>query len=250
MHRFHVSPAECGETTITLAGGEAHHALRVLRLRFGDAAVVLDGAGGEYHCEVASASNQTVDLAVRRKRLEPRSPCEITLVQAVPKGKLFDSIVQKATELGASRVIPLLTDRVVRQFDDEKSDSQLHHWRAVAIESIKQCGSLWLPQIDAPTSVASLLSRQEAHDLSLIASLETGGLHPRKWFQKFREQSVKPNPDSICVWVGPEGDFTSAELAAAKAAGALPITLGPLVLRSETAAIYCLSVLGYEISAL
>jgi 16S rRNA (uracil1498-N3)-methyltransferase len=247
MHRFHVPPAECGEATITLAGGDAHHALHVLRLRAGDAAVVLDGAGHEYHCEVSHLTRKTIDLAVRQKKSKPRSTCEITLVQAVPKGKLFDSIVQKATELGISRVVPLLTERVVRQFDDEKSESKLEHWQAIAVESIKQCGSPWLPRIDAPIPVSDFLDCKEEFDLSLIASLEADSRHPKEWFRSFRERTAKLNPESICVWVGPEGDFTPAELAAAKAAGALPITLGRLVLRSETAAIYCLSVLNYEI---
>ena len=248
MHRFYVPPSQCGESTIALPEREAHHALHVLRLRPGDVAVVQDGIGNEYHCEVSHSTRKTVDVAVRQKKSKPRPVCEITLVQAVPKGKLFDSIIQKATELGASRVVPLVTERVVRQFDDTKSDSKVEHWQAIAVESIKQCGSLWLPRIEAPISIVDFLDRHEKVDLSLIASLEADSCHPGRRFRGFRERTGKTNPESVWVWVGPEGDFTSAELAAVKSAGALPITLGPLVLRSETAAINCLSVVNYEIS--
>jgi len=248
MHRFYVPPRECGEGTITLRDREAHHALHVLRLRSGDGAVVLDGVGNEYHCEASNPARKTLDLAVRQKSSKPRPGCQVTLVQAVPKGKIFDSIVQKATELGVARLVPLLTERVVRQFDDEKSDSKAEHWRSIAIESIKQCGSLWLPRIEAPVSVTDFLKRHEEFDLSLIASFEADSRHPGEWFRAFRERTGKKNPESICVWVGPEGDFASTELSAVKSAGAFPITLGPLVLRSETAATYCLSVVNYEIS--
>jgi 16S rRNA (uracil1498-N3)-methyltransferase len=249
MHRFYVPPSGCGEGTITLPEREAHHALHVLRLRLGDVVVVLDGTGNEYRCEVSNLARKTIQLAVRQRNSKPRPACQITLVQAVPKGKLFDSIVQKATELGVSCVVPLLTERVVRQFDDDKSESKVDHWRSIAIESIKQCGSVWLPRIETPISVTDFLGRREKFELSLIASLDADSRHPSVWFRGFRERTKKTNPESICIWVGPEGDFTSAELSAVKSAGAFPITLGPVVLRSETAAVYCLSVVNYEISA-
>jgi 16S rRNA (uracil1498-N3)-methyltransferase len=215
----------------------------------GDVAVVLDGVGNEYDCQVSNLTRKSMGLAIRRKSSKPRPRCEITLVQAVPKGKIFDSIVQKATELGTSRVVPLLTERVVRQFNDETSDSKVEHWRAIAVESIKQCGSLWLPHIEAPISVADFLGRHDKFDLSLIASLDTDTRHPSEWFRQFRERTRKTNPESVGIWVGPEGDFTPDEQLAVRSAGALPVTLGPLVLRSETAAVYCLSVVNYELSA-
>lgn len=246
MHRFYLPPDQCAAASITLKDREAHHGLRVLRLRQGEAVVVLDGAGSEFRCEVAEVSRQELRLAVKERRLIPPLPCPITLVQALPKGKGFDSIIQKATELGVHRIVPLLAERVVTQLDDTKADSKSAHWQLTAIEASKQCGSAWLPVIDAPVTPAAFLARSEEFDLGLIASLLPGSRPPREWLEAFRRQHQR-GPASVCVWVGPEGDFTREEIAMAEASGALPISLGRLVLRVETAAVYCLSVLNHEL---
>jgi len=245
MHRFYLPIEQENGSSVVLTGGEAHHGLRVLRIRKGEEVTVLDGKGHLYLCVVSDTGHDAIRLELKRKIfVEPQSH-RITLVQAIPKGKIFDSIVQKATELGAFRVTPLLSERVLTQLDQNKSGNRVEHWRAVAIEAIKQCGSAWLPQIEAPVSPRVLLSRRESFDLFFIASLGDDARHPREWFCKFQKEQNR-KPASICVWVGPEGDFSPDELAAAKAAGAAPITLGRLVLRSETAATCCLSVLQYE----
>ena len=245
MHRFYLPPDECQGSALTLTGREAHHGLRVLRLRKGERVMVLNGVGRVFDCEVTSLNRDTIGLDVQETKDAPAPPCEITLVQAIPKGKLLDSIIQKATELGVSRVVPLLSERVITQIDGDNSDTKTAHWRTVAIEAIKQCGSPWLPRIEPAVSLAELLARKEAFDVVLIASLQPGSRHPRVWFDQFRQRERR-EPKSACVWVGPEGDFTEGEVAAVMAAGAAPITLGPLVLRCETAATYCLSVINYE----
>lgn len=248
MHRFHLPPDECQGSSLLLTGREAHHGLHVVRVRRGEIVTVLDGAGLELICEVAELKRDTINLEVRERHVIPPLPWQVTLVQAIPKGKLFDSILQKATELGAFRVIPLLSERVVTQFDEAKGENKLIHWRATAIEATKQCGSAWLPRIEAPVTPANLLARDERFDLPLIGSLESGSRHPREWFKEYTEKHGR-KPCSVCVWVGPEGDFTSVEYDAARASGLLPIGLGRLVLRSDTAAAYCLSVLSYELQA-
>ena len=245
MHRFYLPPDECQGSALTLTGREAHHGLRVLRLRKGERVMVLNGVGRVFDCEVTSLNRDTIGLDVQETKDAPAPPCEITLIQAIPKGKLLDSIIQKATELGVSRVVPLLSERVITQIDGDNSDTKTAHWRTVAIEAIKQCGSPWLPRIEPAVSLAELLARKEAFDVVLIASLQPGSRHPRVWFDQFRQRERR-EPKSACVWVGPEGDFTEGEVAAVMAAGAAPITLGPLVLRCETAATYCLSVINYE----
>ena len=245
MHRFYLPPNECQGSALTLTGREAHHGVRVLRLRKGERVTVLNGVGRVFGCEVTSLNRDAIGLAVQETEDAPAPPCEITLVQAIPKGKLLDFILQKATELGVSRIIPLLSERVITQIDGDNSDTKNAHWRTVAIEAIKQCGSPWLPRIEPAISPAELLARKEAFDLFLIASLQPGSRHPRIWFDEFRQRERR-EPKSACIWVGPEGDFTEREVAAALAAGAAPITLGRFVLRCETAATYCLSVLNYE----
>jgi len=246
MHRFFIPPAQCHGPLLTLTGREAQHALRVLRLRRGDEAIVLDGAGREFTCGVADTGRDLLTLAVKSQRTLPRPPCQLTLLQALPKGKLLNSIIEKATELGAARVVPLLTERVVVQLDDERAESRREHWQQVAIEAMKQCGALWLPSVEAAATPAAFLSRAEPVELPLIASLQPGSRHPREQFDQFRRGHGRL-PASVCVWVGPEGDFTPEEVAAITKSGALPITLGPLVLRVDTAAVYCLSVLSYEL---
>lgn len=231
-----------------LGGREAHHALHVLRVRDGEHVVVLDGAGQHLECEIAGHRRDSLTLQVLKRKTVPPPPCAITLIQAIPKGKIIESIIQRATELGAARVVPLLSERVVKQLDSDSGEAKAVKWQQVAIEAIKQCGQTWLPKVELPTTVQQFLRRREPFDLPLAGSLEKDSRHPREWFQKFHEKH-KRGPNSCCVWVGPEGDFSPAEYDAIKKAGVLPVTLGPLVLRVETAATYCLSVVNYELRA-
>ena len=109
MHRFHLPPANCRENMLRLDGREAHHALHVLRIHRGENVTVLDGAGTEFFCDVESATKNSLVLAVKEKKFTPAPPCPLTLLVAIPKGKLIESIIQKAVELGAHRIVPLLT---------------------------------------------------------------------------------------------------------------------------------------------
>ena len=245
MRHFYLPPEQCRDATLLLTGREAHHALHVLRVRRGERVVVLDGAGHEFLCEVGDCDRSTAQLGVVEQNSIPPLPCQITLLQAIPKGKLIEFIVEKAAELGAFRVVPILSERVTTQLDGETALQKVGKWRTVAVEAIKQCGSAWLPKIEAPLTIPQFLGRKEKFELPLVASLQSARKSPREYFHQFHAEHGR-RPASICVWVGPEGDFTPAELDTLQAEGALPITLGPLVLRSETAAIYCLSVLSYE----
>jgi 16S rRNA (uracil1498-N3)-methyltransferase len=246
MHRFHLSAEQCQGAVLTLTGREAYHALHVLRVRPGERVVVLDGEGQELLCEIEKPFGEELRLRVAQRNSILALPYQITLLQAIPKGKIIENIIQKATELGAFRIVPLLSDRVVIQLDGENGAMKAEKWRLTAIEAVKQCGSAWLPIVETPVTPKAYLARGEKFELPLIASLQSDGRHPRERFKTFYEEKRRL-PKTVCAWVGPEGDFTPAEMSAIKSAGALPITLGRLVLRSETAAIYCLSVLNYEL---
>lgn len=248
MHRFYLAPEQCKDPALFLTGREAHHALRVLRVRRGERVTVLDGAGLELLCDVQEFDRDKVKLAVIERHLQPGPLAQITLLQAVPKGKIIESIIQKATELGASRIVPLLSERVVTHVGGKDSTQKAGKWQLVAVEAIKQCGSAWLPKVEAPVTPVQFLKRKEKFDLPLVASLQPGSKHPREYFQAFQAKERRL-PKSICVWVGPEGDFTPAEVAEIQSSGGLPITLGRLVLRVETAAVYCLSILNYELQS-
>lgn len=248
MYRFYVTPDLAHGPVLTLSDREAHHAIHVLRIRAGERVVVLDGRGQELLCEVGRANGHVVELRVVQKHVVAPLPYKLTLIQAITKGKTMDLIVQKATELGVHRIVPVLSERTVSHLDGESGAAKGEKWRATAIEAIKQCGSPWLPEIELPLSPQAFLAKGEAFDLSLVATLQTTARHPRVYVRTFMNERQQA-PKSVAVWVGPEGDFTPAETNAVIAAGALPITLGKLILRSETAAIYCMAMLNYELQA-
>lgn len=246
MHRFYLPPESCHGQSLRLDGREAHHALHVLRLKHGDCVTVLDGAGKSLLCNVENTAKESLTLAVRETASSPPLPGSITLLVAVPKGKILEDIIQKSVELGVQRIVPLLTERVVTRLDESGAEAKREKWQQVAIEAIKQCGAAWLPQVERPQTIQEALARGEQAELSLVGSLQTERRHPREWILEFQRQNGRL-PRSAGVWIGPEGDFTPAELQEIEAAGAKPVTLGQLTLRVETAAIYCLSFLNYEL---
>jgi 16S rRNA (uracil1498-N3)-methyltransferase len=245
MHRFYLPPDQCKGSILYLAGREAHHAVDVLRLRHGDRVVVLDGEGHQFSCEVQKSERSQVSLAVLESSFIEPLPYRITLAQALPKGKIFESIIQKATELETFRIAPLLSERVVARFDDEDAADKAEKWRLVAIEAIKQSGSAWLPRVETAMTLEQFLEQKERFELMLVASLQPGTKPLGDYTRAFCAQHGR-HPNSVCIFVGPEGDFSTEELEMIQSAGARPISLGRLVLRSETAATYCLSVLNHE----
>ncbi len=246
MHRFYLPAKECQGTTLTLLDREAHHAAQVLRVRLNEQVLVLDGAGHAFLCNVQNISRKAVSLVVAGKTFTEPLPFKITLLQAVPKGKIIESIIQKATELGVARIVPILSERVTTQLDEESASDKLEKWRMTTIEAIKQCGQPWLPEVDAPITPEAFLEAGENFELPLVASLQKGSGSVRKYLDGF-VSGKKARPKSACIWIGPEGDFSPTEMDSITSAGVKPITLGRLVLRCETAAIYCLSVLNYEL---
>jgi len=248
MHRFYLPPEASHSGDLLLRGSEAHHALHVLRVRPGERVMVLDGKGLERTCTVLQANRDSLVLQPLERREVPPPAYQTTLLQAVPKGKLFESIVQKATELGAFEIVPLLSERVVVRLEGRDVPEKAAKWQGVAVEAIKQCGSAWLPKVAPPQTIKEFLGRGSNYDLALVGALQGIAEHPRKYLREFEEAHGR-RPRTICVWIGPEGDFTPAELALIQNAGGLPISLGPLVLRTETAATYALSFLNYELQA-
>ncbi|MFM8363593.1 MAG: 16S rRNA (uracil(1498)-N(3))-methyltransferase [Verrucomicrobiota bacterium] len=244
MHRFHLA-AESWDSA-TLDEPESHHCLNVLRLDEGDRVTVFDGRGREAQAVLGAKQGARATLLLSQVSKTPPPPSAITLAQAVPKGKNMDLIVQKAVELGAARVVPLLSDRTIVQLDADDIARKREKWQAVALEACKQCGQNHLPEIAAPVSPRDFLERIERNQLLLIASLQPGARRLKDVLADFSKTAGMP-PAAVTVLVGPEGDFTPAEIALAKSHGCQPITLGPIILRTETAALYCLSVLAHEL---
>lgn len=239
MHRFYLPPEQITGKVIALRESDSHHAFKVLRLQTDDPVVVLDGAGVTYYCRIKSTSKREVTLRVVEKQEAPRRTSEVTLFQAIPKAKLMDGIIQKATELGVFRIVPLLTERVATQLNPGEAEDKAEKYRVVAVEAIKQSGNPWLPKIDPPLPLEKAL-RLHHFDLQLVGSLQPGSMHIAESFLN--------GVQKIAAWVGPEGDFTAEEIRKIVEAGAKPVTLGPLVLRCETAAVYLLSVINHELT--
>jgi 16S rRNA (uracil1498-N3)-methyltransferase len=245
MSRFYIPPHAWNLDKLILDPGESHHAIDVLRLKKGDRTTVFNGLGAEATVEIVEAKTERVSLRLLQQARTAPLACAITLGQAVPKGKNMDLIVEKAVEIGASAVAPLLSERTVVKADAEEVIRKRDKWQRVAVEAAKQCGQNWLPQVGKPQTPKEYFASGEKFDLMLIASLQPGALPVKTVLAE--HGSIRPK--RMLVLVGPEGDFTPAEINLAKSHGCRPITLGPIVLRTETAAIYCLSVLAHELFA-
>jgi len=233
---FSEQPIDPSAPALELSREEAHHLLRVRRARDGAPVRVLDGCG---HC--AEGALEVVDRNHARVRVESHTHCAppapaCHLAVALPTGKTMDWIVQKATELGAASITPLLSERSEVQLDERRTTEKLRRWNTIAIESVKQCGNPHLPEIRTPVALRAFLAATAAlpqsEAVTLIASLEA----PDQSIERAARAAARA-PAAWTLLVGPEGDFSPAEYAAARAAHAIPVSLGPLVLRVETAAI-------------
>ena len=245
-HRFYIPPERWALRPLVLDDAEAHHCIDVLRLGVGSRVVIFDGRGSEITAEITAVEKGRAHLkdlmSVKMESLR----CAITLAQAIPKGKNMELIVQKATELGVAKIVPLLSDRAVVQLSDDEVLKRQGKWQQVVIEAAKQCGQNWLPEVVEPITPKKFFAEFDRYELPLIASLQHDARSFKVTLADFREQHGR-RPGSVLILIGPEGDFTPAEASSAKRAGCIPVSLGPIVLRAETAAIYSLSVLAYEL---
>ncbi len=239
-------PADARE--IRLDAAESHHLVTVNRCGRGDPVVVFNGHGQEWDTECIEPAKGGTILRVKAARAAPARAFAITLAQALPKGATMDEIVRQATEIGAVRIIPVTTERTQVHLDGDRAEKKIEKWRTAAIEAAKQCGNPWLPEI-APLQTLPTVLTGGGYDLKLVASLHAGA---RSLKSVLAAHAAKHHgPARNVLWlVGPEGDFSPGELTAAITAGCVPITLGPLVLRSDTAAVYALSILSHELGSL
>src|SRR6266700_2202253 len=247
MHRFYISPEHWNPDALVLTGSEAHHARDVLRMKRGEKLVLFNGRGREITAEIIDLSGDEIRLRKLHEADAPPLRCRIVLGQAIPKGKNMELILQKAVEIGAAEIAPIISDRTVVQVDSESAPQKQTKWQQIAIEAAKQCGQNWLPRLHAPKKLAEFFSASgRAFDLRLIGSLQPDAQQLKKILETYSSEHGD-RPRSVLMLVGPEGDFTPAELSLARRHGCQPITFGPIILRVETAAIYCLSILSYEL---
>ena len=240
--RFYAPPAAftADKKSLTLSAEETRHARDVLRLQSGDEIFVFDGAGREFQCSAQTITRTEAEVNVTSEvePARPESPLNLTLAIALLKGEKFDLVIQKATELGVKRIVPLATERGdVRLRDGESAQKRLTRWRRIALESAKQTGRAYLPEIDAPLALTSaggnneiVLMFSEREGKSLAEA--TKGLDPRA--------------TEIIAVVGPEGGWTDNELELARKSAWEIVTLGGRTLRAETAGITVVALLQHR----
>jgi len=244
--RAYCPTTESAPAELRLSPEESHHLVVVNRCSRGDPVVAFDGHGREWLTECVDPSKSATTLRVKSARPAAQRRSAITLAQSLPKGATMDDIVRQATEIGAARIVPLLSERTQVHLDGERADKKTDKWRTGAIEAAKQCGNPWLPEIAPIQKLDDFLATAKTYDLKLVASLHAGTTTLKQALGTYLAKHH--HVPASAVWlVGPEGDFSPAEMTAAITAGFVPVTLGPLVLRSDTAAIYALSILSNEL---
>lgn len=240
MHRFYCPDLD----SLNLPAEEAHHAVAVLRLGPGDALTVFDGRGREARARVTEAGKNAVKFSILTRHESPLPAFRLRLVQAIPKARAMDLILQKTTELGVTEIYPVVSDRSVVRVDEGEAGLKAEKWGQTVLEACKQCGQNHLPQVHPAVSVASFLEVQRGWGgVRIIASLQPEARPLRRIIEEARAGGQFGEATLV---IGPEGDFTPSEMGAFRGAGYLPASLGPTILRSETAAILTTGILLYE----
>jgi 16S rRNA (uracil1498-N3)-methyltransferase len=231
--RFYLDAPLRAGSVCTLSEDAAHHAIHVLRLREGDEVTLFNGRGGEYAARIASIQRLRIAIDLLQHRaIERESPLRVTLVQAVSAGERMDSTVRKAIELGAAEVQPVLAARSVARPKGERADSRRAHWQKVAIAACEQCGRNRIPEVHPLIEVADY--RPDGQAMKILLSP----------LARLSLSKVSFQGSEFVLAAGPEAGFTAEEEAAFARAGFVPASLGPRVLRTETAAVAALAALS------
>lgn len=230
-----VDAAELKKELALLSPEESHHLSRVLRIQPGQAITLFDGQGGVAEAVVESVAKTAVEARITNRWTAPRSAVEIDLIQAVPKPDRWELVLQKAVELGATTIRPILTQHTEFKPNPKKQE----RWNKIVLHAAQQCEVRWLPRLRPLEKLTAVLDSLIEYDLVLIGALCADA-------KPFREVAVA-GKTKVALLIGPEGDFSKAEVDAAINAGAIPVSFGARILRTETAAIFGLSVLAYEL---
>jgi 16S rRNA (uracil1498-N3)-methyltransferase len=238
LTRVYVEASLTPGSVVDLPPDTASHLAKVLRARLGDELILFNGDGREFSGAIDAVRGSRVSASVGESRqVDRESPLAITLVQCVPRGDRMDFIVQKATELGVSRIVPVLSQRSVVRLDAGQAESKAVHWRAVAVSACEQCGRNRLPSLDAAQPLQSYLGNTApTQGPRLVFAPESASSPPHGELRPGR----KPEIAAAEIAIGPEGGFAPDELEAFRLAGFCQVGLGPRILRTETAAIAAL----------
>ena len=237
--RFYIEPEDAGKDMVLLSERESRHAATVLRLRRGDAVVLFDGEGRAFKGVVAGIRDRRLAVSVKTEVTETSAArYEISVAISVIRPERMEWLIEKACELGVSGFFPLVTDRCIVKLSRERWASKWQRWRKIAVASCKQCGIARIPQIHATQSFEDFFSLAAHFNRILIPTLAAKGV---ALYAALRHS----HHGKILALIGPEGDFTKREVELARGKGATPVDLGPIVMRSETAAVYILSAVNF-----
>jgi 16S rRNA (uracil1498-N3)-methyltransferase len=238
LTRVHVEAPLAAGQPVAIEGTAANHITRVLRLRAGDAITLFNGNGAEFAASIGEFRKDSVLVEVQEERAADReSPLSITLAQGISRGERMDWIIQKATELGAARIVPLAAERSVVRLDSKQAEKKVQHWRGIAIAACEQCGRNRVPAVTLPTDLFEFVGSASSSDaLRLLLSPASA----------VSMDEVSADAARITVLIGPEGGLTETEQEVAMRSGFRAVRMGPRVLRTETAAVAALTILQHR----
>ncbi len=244
MHCFYCEPGNVAEKQITITGTDVNHIKNVLRMRIGEELMVCDGTGMEYTCRILDFPAGEVALSIlKAEKASTELPVRLKLYQGLPKKDKMELIIQKAVELGAVEIIPVMTKRcIVKLEDDKKEAKKLERWQAIAESAAKQSGRGILPTVSRVLHYKEAVKKASAEGMTLIPYELAEGM------KSLKEAAAEASKQQVVsVFIGPEGGFEEAEVEFAGENGVIPVSLGKRILRTETAGFTTLSILMYEI---
>lgn len=241
MHRFFAEPGQIGEKEIVITGADVNHIRNVLRMRADEEVLIADGQGAEYRCKLTDLGENEVRAQILWK-LDGNAELAsaVTLFQGLPKSDKMDLIVQKCVELGVDRIVPVSTKRAVVKLDAKKEQTRLKRWNTISESAAKQSGRGVIPEVSGVMSFEKAL--EEAKKLDVLLIPYERAEHMAETRRVMGE--IRPG-QSVGIFIGPEGGFEESEVEEAVAAGAQAITLGRRILRTETAGLAVMAMLGY-----
>lgn len=242
MHRFFVDIGNIRKDSIDIIGEDVTHISKVLRLRIGEHIILCDGQGMDYYVSIEDMDKHSVKTRILNKEPSKTEPnINVVLYQGIPKSTKMDVIIQKCTELGVSTIVPVINARSVVKLSDEKDEKKkVERWQRIALEAAKQSHRGKIPKVEMPLVYEEALRKAAEMDLSLIPyELEKNN--------KLKDMIRGKIIHDIGVFIGPEGGYEDAEIVAAIESGIVPVTLGPRILRTETAGSAVLSCIMYEL---
>ena len=246
MHKFFVPKSNIDGNNAIIDGEDVKHIYRVLRLQVGDKVSVNNSEGIEYIGQITSIDKKEVNINLLEENpINNESPVEVYLFQGLPKSTKMDLIVQKNTELGVKAITPIITKRVVVK-TELKEFKKVDRWNKIALEASKQSKRSLVPQINVPKEFEQLLEELKKLDLVIVPYENQEGYGIKKLIRNIEKKNI----NKIGIIIGPEGGFEESEILKLEEIGAQIVTLGPRILRTETAGFVCLSLIMYELGDL